>query len=349
MKTLLKAPSTWLVIGLQNLAKAFRDIFDPAQWLLIAATPGAPGIIAWSMPSIPRFEKHSDSARQGSRQPNHSTENASLGRRKPSESISSQKEAMRPWHVAVVNSALCDLQIIAEKGGSESPLLHHHRCWVHMLSDRCNRVLAFSLSFEAPSYRTILALIRECGRRHNQLPEVLWIPNGCEFNSADLSACLATHGLVAHRPPTSSPALEKHPFGCDIASALQRNQFTVGATRSTRQPTEIWRLEDLRKALEIFFYEIYDLAPVGDAGQTRREAYANQIQIAGQAGCPVVFNEQFVFTTLEAAPRGTGWVARSGGIKLRDLRYWAPALEGVAAQRVPVCRIMMPAPSFTPS
>jgi len=62
-----------------------------------------------------------------------------------------------------------------------------------MLTDAFSRrVLAFSLTFDPPSYRACMMIIRECVARHNRLPQIFVVDGGAEFDSVYFETILAT-------------------------------------------------------------------------------------------------------------------------------------------------------------
>ena len=82
------------------------------------------------------------------------------------------------------------------------------RPWISILLDGFSRRnLAFVLSPDPPSYRTLMMLFRRCVERHERLPRTLVIDGGPEFRSSYFetlaAACCV---LLKRRPPGGSDA-----------------------------------------------------------------------------------------------------------------------------------------------
>ena len=68
------------------------------------------------------------------------------------------------------------------------------RPWMTLLIDAYSRrVLPIYLTFDPPSYRSCMMVLRECVRRHKRLPQIVVVDGGKEFESTYFEALLATH------------------------------------------------------------------------------------------------------------------------------------------------------------
>ena len=62
--------------------------------------------------------------------------------------------------------------------------------WLTLLIDAYSRrVLGRTVTFDPPSYRSVMMVIRECVRRHARLPEVLVVDGGKEFAACFSRRC----------------------------------------------------------------------------------------------------------------------------------------------------------------
>ncbi len=55
------------------------------------------------------------------------------------------------------------------------------------------RGLSLYLTFDAPSYRSCMMILRDCVRRHGRLPQILVIDGGPEFQSTYFETLLARY------------------------------------------------------------------------------------------------------------------------------------------------------------
>ena len=75
----------------------------------------------------------------------------------------------RPWAICHLDHTQLDIELVSSK---TKALLG--RPWVTFLSDAYSRrILAFYLTFDAPSYRSCMMVIRDCVSRHGRLPQCL--------------------------------------------------------------------------------------------------------------------------------------------------------------------------------
>jgi transposase InsO family protein len=66
--------------------------------------------------------------------------------------------------------------------------------WLTMLIDAFSRrILSLFLTYDPPSYRSCMMVLRECVRRHERLPQILVVDGGAEFRSVYLDTLLARY------------------------------------------------------------------------------------------------------------------------------------------------------------
>src|SRR5439155_10267360 len=67
------------------------------------------------------------------------------------------------------------------------------------------RCLALDLSFDAPSHRSCMMILRACVGRHGRLPQIIAIDGGPEFQSTYFEALLARYECIKKtRPPAKA-------------------------------------------------------------------------------------------------------------------------------------------------
>ena len=131
------------------------------------------------------------------------------------------------------------------------------------------RILAVHLTFDPPSYRSCMMVLRECVRRHSRLPQIVVVDGGREFQSTYFEALLARYEIIKKTRPPAKPR-----FGsvCERLFGTANTQFlhnlkgnTQLATR-VRQMTHsmnpkgqaVWPIEDLHERLTEYAYEVYE-------------------------------------------------------------------------------------------
>jgi transposase InsO family protein len=162
------------------------------------------------------------------------------------------RHGSRPFEIVHIDHTLQTLEINDSKTGENAG-----RAWETCMIDAYSRKkLAFYLTFEEPSYRSCMMVIRDCVRRHGRMPETIVVDNGKEFRSKYFQALCALYGCtIQYRPPA------KPRFGSICEKLMETTQTELinnltGNTkimRNVRQVTKkfnpknlaIYTLEDL--------------------------------------------------------------------------------------------------------
>lgn len=199
------------------------------------------------------------------------------------------------------------------------------RPWLTMMiAPRHRRVLAIVISYEPPSYRSCMAVIEECVRRHHRLPAIIVTDGGKEFSSNYFSQLLARFRIVqAFRPPA------KPRFG----SVLERTNRIInsrlihnlpGNTKITVNVRMIVKshdpkrlatltLEQLEEAVLAFAYEWHDLEPDPITGLSPRQRYEEDLKKGGpRTHRMIVPNADFYIQISPTTKTGFATVKRDG-------------------------------------
>ena len=214
-----------------------------------------------------------------------------------------------------------------------------------MIDAFSRRILALHLTYDPPSYRSCMMVLRECVRRHARLPQILVADNGREFESTYFETVLARYECLKKTRPPSMPR-----FGsvCERIFGTANSQFVYnlcGNTQLTRQPRivtkatdprgqAVWPLADLFHHLSEYVYEVYDTTEHPALGVTPREAYSTGLELTGQRFHRMVrYDQQFLILIMPTTQRGSAKVIPSRGVKIRYLYYWCdrfrdPRIEG---------------------
>src|SRR5258708_26341469 len=83
------------------------------------------------------------------------------------------------------------------------------KCWLTlMILSYPRRIAAFYLTFDPPSYRSCMMVMRLCVRRYGRLPTALTIDGGPEFRSTYFDQLLALYRVRKHQRPASEPRFD---------------------------------------------------------------------------------------------------------------------------------------------
>ena len=78
--------------------------------------------------------------------------------------------------------------------------------WLTLMIDAYSRkILAFYLSFDPPSYRSCLMVLRDCVRRHARLTDFIVVDQGSDFNSTYFDTTLAFFRINKKERPGGKP------------------------------------------------------------------------------------------------------------------------------------------------
>lgn len=177
--------------------------------------------------------------------------------------LTTPRHGDRPIEIGHIDHTLFDIELVCSRTGH---ILG--RPWVTFLTDAYSRrLLALYLTFDAPSYRACMMVLRECVRRHGRLPQILVVDGGREFQSTYFETLLARYECTKKTRPGAKPR-----FGsvCERLFGTANTQFVhnlAGNTqimRNVRQVTKdinprthaCWTLGDFYKYLCQWAYEV---------------------------------------------------------------------------------------------
>lgn len=104
----------------------------------------------------------------------------------------------RPFEIGHIDHTELDVELVCSMTGQ-----NFRRPWLSILTDACSRrFLAFFLTFDAPSYRSCMMVLRQCVFRHGRLPQIVVVDGGREFGSTYFETLLARYECIKKtRPP----------------------------------------------------------------------------------------------------------------------------------------------------
>lgn len=252
----------------------------------------------------------------------------------------------RPYEICHVDHTELDVELVCSQTGRNLG-----RPWATFLIDAFSRrMLAVYLTFDPPSYRSCMMILRLCVQRHARLPEKLVVDGGPEFQGTYFEHLLAAYQCTKKTRPPAQPR-----FGSVIERLFgtANTQFVhtlVGNTqimRNVRQVTKsinprsqaCWTLGRLYERLCQWACEIYETTVHPALGQTPRDAYLGGLAQGGERlHRRISFDDVFKMLTLPTTPKGTAKVDFRLGVKIRNIHYWAEAFRdpGVEKTRVEV-------------
>lgn len=220
------------------------------------------------------------------------------------------------------------------------------RPWMTILTDAFSRRgLSLYMTFDAPSYRSCMMILRECVREHGRLPQVLVIDGGPEFQSTYFETLLARYEVTKKtRPPAKARfgSVCERLFGTTNTQFIRNLRGNTQITRNVRQVTKsvspqeqaVWTLDALAKRLSEYVFEVYDTIVHPTLGLGPRDVFAAGLESSGlRLQRMIPYDEDFLMATLPTTAKGVAKVAPGRGVKVNQIYYWSdrfrnPAVEG---------------------
>ena len=252
----------------------------------------------------------------------------------------------RVFEIGHIDHTPLDVRLVSSINGTPlgSP-------WLTLLMDACSRVvLAFCLSFDAPSRASVLSVLHDCVRRHSRVPDTLVFDQGPEFHSNDVEAALAYLRVSkAERPARKARfgAVVERMFGTTntaFVHELLGNTTLLALGRglsSDRHPAHlaVWTLPTVEERCERWLFQVYPALRHGTLGDTPGDVFARGLARDGERVARHVALDHTLRVLLAQTVRGdTRRVDPVRGLVVGYLRYWHDDFQygDVAGARVPV-------------
>ncbi len=260
--------------------------------------------------------------------------------------LTTPRHGERPFQIAHIDYTEIDLELTDSKTGKSLG-----RCWAGFMPDAFTRsILAVYSTFDPPSYRSDMMILRECVRRHGRMPQIIVVDGGKNFNSVYFETLLAMFQCTKKtRPPAEARfgSLVERLFGTSNTQFIHNLQGNTQIMKNVRQVTKsvnpknhaVWTLETFYSRLTEWAYEVYgnNDHPALD-GFTPNQMLAQGLQMTGERKHRLISYNDFKLLTLPSTSKGTTKIQPGKGIKVNYFYYWAEAMRHpeVEGTQVPV-------------
>ena len=256
----------------------------------------------------------------------------------------SPRQGDHPWQVMYIDHTQADVELVCYETGRNLG-----RPWISFIvGGYARQIPAVFASFDEPSYRTNMMLIRELVRRWGRFPQIVIVDGGKDFQSRYFETLLARYQCVKKtRPgkPRFGSVVERL-FGTTNSEFFHNLRGNTQITRNVRQVTKnynpkgqaIWHLEAFYAFLREWAYEVYDTMIHPALGQSPREALLEGMRESGaRAHIRQPYDDTFLKNTLPTTTKGTARV-QEAGVKINNIYYSCDAFRepGVLYQDVDV-------------
>jgi len=256
-----------------------------------------------------------------------------------------QRHGVRPWHIGHIDHTPLPLKFVHSKFGSIERTI-----WLTILMDAYSRkILAYYLSFDEPSYRSCMMVLRDCVRRHHRVPQIIVCDGGPEFSSAYWETQLASVGSTkrdrrAGRPregsvcertfDTTQSQLVKSLLG---ATDVVEKYFRRISPEVRPERHAVWTLDQFDIGFQRYLDEVYHVNPHGGLGMSPNAAWALGIKSHGTRNhIAIPYDKLFIIQSCPAVHRGQVKVLPAGvKINYRWFKCEALTRPGALGTNVP--------------
>jgi putative transposase len=213
--------------------------------------------------------------------------------------------------------------------------------WVGLLFDDYSAYpLAWTIDFDEPSATGVMAVVRDCVRRWNRLPEIVVVDLGPEFQNVYLDTLLVRARVSKMNRPASEPrygAPEERMFGTTQVQLVHQLRGHTRALQNVRMVSRevnpealaVWTMPDFRDAVEDYLYQHYVKRPhPGLNGMSPETALSESVALSGERRHRrIAYDDTFRILTLPSPPRPAVKITSPGKIRVLHLDYWCPELR----------------------
>jgi putative transposase len=248
------------------------------------------------------------------------------------------------WSMAHIDHLEVDLELCDSQ---TNQLLG--KCWLTlMILSYPRRIAAFYLTFDPPSYRSAMMMMRLCVKRYGRLPTAITVDGGPEFRSVYFEQLLALYRVRKHQRPSSEPRfgspLERL-FGTLDTSFIYHLLGNTQASQHPRSMTKatdplghaVWTLPDLAEHVQQWADEEYATIMHPALHMTPRDAYTQSMQRDGERDHKrIPYDDRFKKATLPTTQKGKALVQPGKGVRMNYLDYWCDEMRDRAVERTSV-------------
>lgn len=259
---------------------------------------------------------------------------------------STPRHGERPFEIAHIDHTQLDLQLVGSKFGE---LLA--KPWLSIMMDANARsVLAFVLTFDPPSYRTNMLLMRDCLRRHSRVPATVVVDRGSDFHCKYFDGFLARFSITKKsRPPQKARfgSLIERFFGVNNKQFVHNLRGNNKALQRPRQLSDthdprkraVWNLKELLREMETYLFQVYGELEHPALGVSPNQAFQIGMARTGARSMRLIpMNDAVEMACMPSTKSGDSTVIPGKGVKIGPIYYRHALMRdpALARRKVPV-------------
>ena len=255
------------------------------------------------------------------------------------------RHGLHSWHIGHIDHTPLPLTFLLGDYTDIADTL-----WLTILTGAFDRkVRAYYLSFDEPSYRSCLMVVRDCVRRHGRFFMRVVSDGGSDFQSAYWETLLALLGADKRERLKGKP---RAGCVCERIFLTTQTQFVTNLLGSREivekhfraispevmpETHAVWVIDSFDVAFESYLETIYHKAHHSGLDMSPDEADALSLRSHGlRAFKRFTYDDQFIAQTCPEVHKGDALVQPTG-IKIKSRWFDAPVLHqpGILKTRVP--------------
>jgi transposase InsO family protein len=252
----------------------------------------------------------------------------------------------RPFEIVHIDHTKLDIECICPHSK-----VNLGRPWITAMIDAYSRrILAVYITFDPPSYRSCMMILRICVQRFGRFPESIVVDNGKEFKSTYFDTLIARFdGNKKHRPkdvPKFSSIIERW-FGSQNTQFLYNLRGNtqimkhVHLVKKENNPKNlaVWELDELYDYFAFgYCYGVYDQKehPALEGFSPQKAFEFGLAKTGYRSHQSIKYDDQFKILTSPSTIKGTAKVIPGSGVRINYSDYWSEDFYSVENQSVPV-------------
>lgn len=243
---------------------------------------------------------------------------------------------VRPFQIVHIDHTEVELEILDPETGKSL-----WRVWLSLAIDaESRRMVGFYLSFNPPSYRSCMMILRDIVRRFGRLPDMIVVDNGKEFHSKDFTRFCLLFGIkLRYRPAAKARfgAVIERLFGTTQSQLIHQMEGNTKLMRHVRSVTKsvmprnfvAWTFAALFGALDYYFEHLYGVLPHPAHGEGPVEHFNRRLAETGERTIKLVRYDEFfrIETCPSPKDKETRVVDGQRGVKVSHIWFWHESLR----------------------
>lgn len=256
-----------------------------------------------------------------------------------------ERHGTHPLSIVHIDHTELDIELVHSRTGKVLG-----RPWLTLaICAYTRRIVGYWLSFDPPSNRACMGVLREIVRRHGRFPKYLIVDNAHEFCSTYFETVTGFYKCHILKRPPAKPrfgSVCERIFGTINTQLIHNLGGNTQIMKEVRKVTKLndprnlatWTLVELYTALATYIDEVYDVIEHPALGESPREAFTLGMELKGfREHCITPYDQGFLDSTMVETSKKRLKVTAQG-VKIHYNYYWSEYFKkpGIQGKSIPV-------------